>query len=121
MADFPSGSSNLAVAAVTNVGVYLSLHTADPGTTGANEVTGGSYARQSITWNAASAGSQTSSNGQTFSSMPSVAGNLWIGLWSAVSSGTYYWGDANAAVTGPIPSGGTVTFASAAVTAGPIS
>jgi hypothetical protein len=47
--------------------------------------------------------------------MPSEAGNLYIGLWSAASSGTYYWGSASSAVTGPIPSGGTVTFASGAV------
>lgn len=120
MADFPSGSSNLAVAAVTAVGVYLSLHTADPGTTGANEVTGGSYVRQSITWNAASGGTQTSSNGQTFAGMPAVAGNLWIGLWSASTSGTFYWGDPTAAVTGPVSSGNSVVFLSGSVTAGPI-
>lgn len=28
--------------------VYISLHTSDPGTTGASECTGGSYARQAL-------------------------------------------------------------------------
>lgn len=121
MADFPTGSSNIAVAAVTADAGYLSLHTADPGTTGANEVSGGSYARQAITWNAASGGTQTSSNGQTFAGMPAVSGNLWIGLWGASSSGTFYWGDPNSAVTGPVVSGNSVVFTSGSVTAGPIS
>jgi hypothetical protein len=31
---------------VTGFNAYVSLHTADPGNTGASEVTGGSYARQ---------------------------------------------------------------------------
>lgn len=115
MADLSTTAADLAGAAITGVAAYLSLHTAAPGTSGANEVTGGSYARQSITWNSWASGSTTSSNGQTFTGMPSEAGNLYIGLWSAASSGTYYWGSASSAVTGPIPSGGTVTFASGAV------
>lgn len=44
---------NLAVAYGTNA-AYASLHTADPGTTGASEVTGGSpaYARKALAWSA---------------------------------------------------------------------
>ena len=38
-----------------------SLHTGDPGDAGANEVTGGSYARKAITYNAASGGNLDSS------------------------------------------------------------
>jgi hypothetical protein len=34
----------------------VSLHTADPGTTGANELSGGGYARETPAWNAASGG-----------------------------------------------------------------
>lgn len=46
-----------------NLGVtHVSAHTADPGDTGANEVSGGSYARQSITFGAAAAGALDSSN-----------------------------------------------------------
>ena len=120
MADFPSGSSNIAVAAVTADAVYLSLHTADPGTTGADEVSGGSYARQAITWNAASSGYQTSSDGQTFTGMPTVSGDLWLGLWGASSGGTFYWGDPDSAVTGPVVAGNSVVFLTGAVQAGPI-
>lgn len=31
-------------------GDYISLHSGPPGTTGANEITGGTYARQKTTW-----------------------------------------------------------------------
>lgn len=115
MPDISNTAADLAGAAVTGVAGFLSLHTAAPGSSGSSEVTGGSYIRQSITWAAWSAAAVASSNGQTFSGMPSEAGNLFIGLWSASTSGTYYWGSASAAVTGPIPVGGTVTFASGAV------
>ena len=73
------------------VAVFVSLHTADPGTTGASEATGGApaYARKSITWNAA-ATTKTSSNAPVFD-VP--AGTYaFFGLWSAVSAGTYYDG-----------------------------
>lgn len=115
MPDISPTAADLAGTAVTGVAGFLSLHTAAPGSTGSNEVTGGSYIRQAITWAAWSAAAVASSDGQTFSGMPSEAGNLFIGLWSASTSGTYYWGSASAAVTGPIPSGGTVTFAIGAV------
>lgn len=39
--------------------IYISLHTASPGTTGANEVTGGAYARVAVTFGAPSLGSMT--------------------------------------------------------------
>ena len=58
---YSTGFRNAAVNAVGQNGGadYFSLHTADPGTTGASEVTGGSYARVSAGFPAASAGSST--------------------------------------------------------------
>lgn len=41
---------NLAYNAVTGAVTHLSLHTGDPGRTGANEVAGGSYARQVVAY-----------------------------------------------------------------------
>lgn len=38
---------------VGTLGASISLHSADPGTTGANEVAGGGYARKTTTWGAA--------------------------------------------------------------------
>lgn len=50
---FTNASKESAVAAVVaGTNRYISLHTGDPGTTGANEATGGSpaYARKLTTW-----------------------------------------------------------------------
>ena len=55
----------------------------------ATEISGGSYARQSVTWNAASAGSKTASNQPVFN-IPSGAVVDTIRLYSAVSGGTEY-------------------------------
>jgi len=54
MAQFPNSSLNVAVDSITALAQKFSLHTANPGTTGANEVTGGSYARVAAAWAAAS-------------------------------------------------------------------
>lgn len=68
---------------------YLALYTSNPGPTNTGtEVSGGSYARQSITFGAIAAGSMDNTNTITFSSLPtstiayyaifdaSTAGNL---------------------------------------------
>lgn len=53
--------------------VYLALFTSDPGEAGGgSEVTGGSYARQAITFAAASAGACASSADVVFSGMPAA-------------------------------------------------
>jgi len=69
---------------------YASAHTADPGSTGTSEATGGSpaYARKPVAWNAASAGAMTASTLPTFDVPAGTYG--WIGFWSAVTGGTYY-------------------------------
>lgn len=38
---------------VGTLGASISLHSADPGTTGANEIAGGGYARKATVWGAA--------------------------------------------------------------------
>jgi hypothetical protein len=71
--------------------VYGSLHTADPGETGASEATGGSYARQSVTFGAASSGSISNSATITFASMP--AGTFThCGTWDASTAGNFLGG-----------------------------
>lgn len=62
----------------------VSLHTAFS-LSGANEVTGGSYARQSITWNAAASGALNSSNAPAFS-VPSGNTVRFVGYWSTAES-----------------------------------
>jgi hypothetical protein len=77
--------------ALAAVAIFASLHSADPGATGTNEIAGGTpaYARKSITWNSASAGALDSSNQPVFD----VEGGdtvAFVGLWSASTAGTFY-------------------------------
>lgn len=60
-----------------------SLHTAFPGTTGANEVSGGApaYARKAITVGAASGGQRTLSSSVTFD-VPATTVR-WVGFWNS--------------------------------------
>ena len=97
---------------------YLALFTTDPSTTGASgEVTGGSYARQGIAFGSASAGSQASTNAQTFTGMPVLAGGApYFGLFTAASSGTYLGGGTTTGLSGAISAGSTVTFSIGSVT-----
>ena len=89
----------------------MSLHTASPGTNGANEnaATGG-YTRQACSWNAASGGSKTNSSSLTFSTAGTTA-VTYTGGFSASSGGT--WGVGAALSSG-------VTAASITVAAGAI-
>lgn len=80
---------------------YYSLHTADPGLTGANEATGGSpaYARELASgFPAASGGSST--NGSVTFDLPAGTYTHW-GRWSTASGSTgFYEG-------GPLPASQT--------------
>lgn len=85
---------------------YVSVHTADPAGTGANEATGGSpaYARKALGW------SDAGTEGPLGASQPATVGEAWgsalvdlppgtythYGLWSAASGGTFRG-------SGPIP------------------
>lgn len=67
--------------------LYLALHTGDPGETGAtDEVSTGSYARQTIAFSAPTDGAGTNSGTVTFSGMPAVTVTH-LSLWDAVSGG----------------------------------
>jgi hypothetical protein len=100
----------------TGTTYYLGLCTADPGITGANEVTGGSYARQAIVFGvAASAGSKASTTAQSFTGMPAVSVGF-LCLFTGSTGANPVWGGAlDTALT--IPAGSTVNFAIGAVTA----
>lgn len=66
--------------------VWLSLHKAAPGTTGASEVTDTSYARQQITWGASVSGVATGSQ----ESFQCNAGSFTdMGFWDSQTGGTF--------------------------------
>ena len=95
--DALSGSSG-----VTGGGTYISLHYASPSTTGANEISGGSYARVATTWGSSSGGSNTGS--QVTINVPASTTIEYFGIWSAPSGGNYIGG-------GPLPNNETYTGA----------
>jgi hypothetical protein len=101
-------SENTAIASifVPSTTYYMSLHSATPGQNGSNEITGGSYARQAITFGAASGGAEVSTNSQTFTNLPAEASGLpYFGIWTAVSGGTYVGGGTTTGLTGSLPAG----------------
>lgn len=86
---------NSAADGVAAVSGYISLHSADPSTTGANELTGGSpaYARKAASWAASSGGAKSTSGSLTFD-IPSGSTVSHFGLNSASTAGTFYGGGA---------------------------
>lgn len=85
----------------------LSLHTADPGGDGSNEVTGGSYARQALTWAGASSGSDSASatvpvpGGTTVSHVGFWDGTMFSG-GVAVDTAETWGSDGSAEVTATV-------------------
>lgn len=72
------------------LGAYVSLHTGDPSTTGANEATGGSpaYARKLTTWSADVVDDGVRAGTEVTIDVP--AGTYtYAGLWTASTSGTF--------------------------------
>lgn len=104
-----------ATTAPTNV--YLSLHTADPTDAGTGtEVSGNGYARQAITFAAASSGSAASSSPEEFTASGGAFGTVThFGIWDASTSGNLlYHGALTASKT--IADGDTLRFASGNIT-----
>ena len=73
---------------------HVSLHSADPGDTGANEITGGApaYARKTISWNTAAAKNLDSSTAPVFD-VPVLTITHWGG-WDALTLGNFLAGGA---------------------------
>jgi len=92
MAFSTATARNAAVNGVTAIAGYASLHTGDPGSTGASEATGGSYTRVAVTWPAASSGSATGTC--PAHSVPAGTTVTHGGLWTAVSGGSFVTGAA---------------------------
>ena len=84
-----SGATDLLTGARTTW-THLSLHTADPGAAGANEISGGAYARKSIPWDAApSAGRLDTQTDIVFDGPGTQVTVTHVGYWTAVTAGTF--------------------------------
>lgn len=99
---FSSTAVDAALAGVIAEGAFISLHTATPGTTGASEVTGGSYARVQTTF-AAPAGSSSTGSAVTIN-VPAGTTIAFFGVWTLESGGVFLEG-------GPLSSSETFTGA----------
>lgn len=68
---------------------HASLHSADPGTTGANEISGGSpaYARKALTWTAGTVDGQVTAT--AVFDVAASQGVTHAGLWDALTGGTF--------------------------------
>lgn len=88
-----AASLEAAASAVAALGNFVSLHTADPGATGTNEVAYGGYTRPATTWTAGSADGIITGSAVTFNNAP-IGSYAGMGVYSAASAGTYIGGRA---------------------------
>jgi hypothetical protein len=88
---FTTAADTTAITAVKNAATWISLHTGDTSTTGANEVTGGTYARVQATWGTVTAGSVTA-NTSVVINVPAGTTITYWGLWTASTGPTFYFG-----------------------------
>jgi hypothetical protein len=97
---------------------YLARHTADPGETGATaEISGNGYARQAVTFGAASGGAASNTSTHTFTAAGGSWGTItYFSVWDASTSGNcLYSGALTTART--IADTESLTVAAAAITA----
>jgi hypothetical protein len=114
-----SSAGEAAVIAALDTVAYVSLHTADPGNTGANEVAGGGYARQGpVAFTNSGANPTVAGNNSiiTYPTATAAWGTInFFGLWTAASAGVFNGG---AAVATPkvVNNGDQARFAANALT-----
>lgn len=126
----PAAVMTALVACITATGLYMGIHTASPSTTGANEIVGSSMigyssggytgTRQTMTWAAYSSPGQITSDSQTFPLLATQAGgipyfSIWTDTGATSHAGTYMAGGPTSGLSGSIPNGANVVFATGAV------
>lgn len=74
---------NAGLAGMADIIVEVSLHSADPGTSGTDEIAGGSYERQPATWSAPANASVAVDGILTFEVPGGGTVVSWVGLWDA--------------------------------------
>lgn len=114
MAGLVDAGENLMLDGLATGVTFVSLHTADPLTDGSSEVSGGTYARKSVSWAAAASGSVTTNANIVFDVPGSTTINH-IGYWSASTAGTFY-GSRALDTAQTYATAGTYTISSGALT-----
>ena len=83
----PNATKEAAALGVSALGGWISVHTADPGTTGASEATGGGYARKQTTWTGGASDGTVTGSDVTIDL--AAASYTDAGVWTASSGGTF--------------------------------
>jgi hypothetical protein len=88
--DYDVTARNLMVDALAALCTRVALHSGDPGAANAadNEISGGSYARGTVAWNAASGGEATL-NGNVDISVEGGDSVTWISYWNTAGTVRY--------------------------------
>jgi hypothetical protein len=81
---------NIGAAAMQAAATHAGLFTAEPNATGTTNTT--TAARQPITWITAANGDMVVTADAAFTGGAASGACTWVGLWSAVTSGTFYGG-----------------------------
>ena len=98
--------------------LYVSLHTADPGETGATaELSGSGYSRQSCAFGSPSSGSVANTGAVAFTASGGDWGTVThFAVWDASTNGNCY-GSGSLAVSRSVTDGDSITFAIGDLTA----
>lgn len=91
----------------------VSLHEADPDPSGTNEVSGGSYARQTPSWDSASGGAVSLGSSMSFD-VPGGSTVAYVGLWD--SAGPTWKGSIALDASESFSGDGTFTITSLTIT-----
>lgn len=111
-------SRNQLLTSLLSSTVYVSLHSANPGDTGASEVTDANYARQAATFNVdSSTGVATLSNALTWPASSGAYQVTHIGIWDSESGGNCMFRQA-LNTTENVEANGIPTFAAGEITVG---
>lgn len=111
-----TGAANAALNGLDGTGTtnkisHASLHTSDPGTTGAGEYAG--VTRQAVSWNAAAGQAKTNSGALTFTT-DGLTDVTYVGTFDAASAGNYGVGIVLASAIKAV----TITFAAGSLSLG---
>lgn len=87
---YTNNGLNAAVNGIASAGTRISFHTADPGTTGANEIAG--TGRPATTWGAATTGSRAGT--QVSAAIPGGTSVTHWGIFDAAAAGNFIFGGA---------------------------
>lgn len=92
MAGYTNAGKVVALTALGQAAKFISVHSTDPGTTGAGELTGGTpaYARQAATWTTPTTDTLTLANQPLFNIPPSSTA-AYVGFYTAATGGDLLW------------------------------